>query len=69
MTSNQEVLRSKLRIGFTQLPYLLRALGFVWTAARRWTTIWFLLLVIQGLLPVAIVYLTRALVNNLVTVL
>jgi ATP-binding cassette subfamily B protein len=69
MTSNQEVLRSKLRIGFSQLPYLLRALGLVWDAARRWTIVWFLLLVIQGLLPVAIVYLTRTLVNNLVTVL
>jgi ATP-binding cassette subfamily B protein len=69
MTSNQEVLRNKLRIGFSQLPYLLRALGLVWEAARRWTIVWFLLLVIQGLLPVAIVYLTRSLVNNLVTVL
>jgi ATP-binding cassette subfamily B protein len=69
MTSNQEVLRSKLRIGFTQLPYLLRALGLVWDAAPRWTLIWFVLLAIQGLLPVATVYLTRTLVNTLVGVL
>lgn len=69
MTTNQEVLRSKLRIGFAQLPYLLRALGLVWVAARRWMVVWFLLLVFQGLLPVATVYLTRALVNSLVAAL
>ena len=49
-----------------QLPYLPRALRLVWTAARGWALAWGLLLVIQGLLPVATVYLTRALVNSLV---
>jgi ATP-binding cassette subfamily B protein len=41
----------------------------VWDAARRWTLFWFILLVAQGLLPVVTVYLTRALVDNLVTAL
>jgi ATP-binding cassette subfamily B protein len=49
-----------------QLPYLPRALSLVWTAARRWTTAWIALLIVQGLLPVATVYLTRATVNALV---
>jgi len=40
----------------------------VWAAAPRWTAAWFVLLVVQGLLPAATVYLTRALVNSLVLV-
>ncbi len=49
-----------------QLPYLPRALKLVWTAARGWTVAWIALLVIQGILPVAIVTLTRTLVDSLV---
>ncbi len=43
-----------------------RALGLVWDGARGWTVAWGILLVVQGLLPAATVYLTRALVNALV---
>lgn len=49
-----------------QLPYLPRALGLAWGAARQWTLLWAMLLVVQGLLPVATVYLSRLLVNSLV---
>jgi len=38
----------------------------VWDAARGWTILWAVLLVVQGLLPVALVYLTRAVVDGLV---
>ena len=69
MPTNQDVLKSKLRAGLAQLPYLSRALVLVWNAARRWTLAWFVLLVLQGLLPVVTVYLTRALVDNLVAAL
>lgn len=69
MTANQDLLSSKVRIGFAQLPYLTRAIALVWHAAHRWTLAWFVLLVIQGLLPVVTVYLTRALVDNLVAAL
>lgn len=69
MPTNQDVLKSKLRIGLAQLPYLSRALYLVWDAAHRWTLAWFALLVLQGLLPVVTVYLTRALVDNLVAAL
>ena len=48
-----------------QLPYLPRALALVWSAARYWTLAWGLLLVVQGLLPVATVYLTRQVVDRL----
>jgi ATP-binding cassette subfamily B protein len=49
-----------------QLPYLPRALGLAWGAARQWTMLWAVLLLVQGLLPVATVYLSRVLVNSLV---
>lgn len=53
----------------SQLPYLPKAIVLVWSAARRWTVSWMALLVVQGLLPVAIVYLTKTLVDSLVVAL
>lgn len=44
------------------------ALHLVWQSARGWSLAWLSLVVVQGLLPVATVYLTRDLVNLLVTV-
>ena len=41
----------------------------VWDAAPRWTAVWLGLLIVQGVLPVGIVRLTRVLVNQLVVVL
>jgi len=52
----------------TQLYYWSRTFGLVWSAAQNWTIAWVVLLVVQGLLPVATVYLTRLLVNSLVAV-
>ena len=49
-----------------QLPYLPRTLSLVWSAAPGWTSAWAALLLVQGLLPVATVYLTRAVVDSLV---
>ena len=49
----------------SQLPHLPRALALVWNAAPRWTAAWSVLLVIQGLLPVAMVFLTRTVVDRL----
>ncbi len=49
-----------------QLPYLPKALKLVWNAAPGWTAAWAVLLIVQGVLPVASVYLTRALVNSIV---
>jgi ATP-binding cassette subfamily B protein len=66
MRFKRDLFRSKLRVDSNQLRHLVRALGLVWDAARRWTMLWLALLVVQGLLPVGSVYLTRALVDNLV---
>ena len=56
----------KARKGVAQLPHLARALALVWAAAPRLTLSWGLLSVLLGLLPVASVFLTRALVDSLV---
>jgi ATP-binding cassette subfamily B protein len=57
---------AKARKGVAQLPHIGRALRLVFRAAPRTTVLWMALLVVQGLLPVAIVYLTRDLVDSLV---
>ena len=38
----------------------------VWTASRNWTGVWGVLLILQGLLPAAIVYVTKLLVDSVV---
>ena len=47
-----------------QFPYLPRAFRLVHRAAGRLTYLWLFLLLAQGLLPIASVYLTRTLVNG-----
>src|SRR6185295_1254012 len=69
MPKSREILGSKLRKAFAQLPYLPRALKLVWTVARPWTTAWIVLLIVQGLLPAAIVYLTKLVVDGVVVAL
>ena len=59
---------TRLRSAVAQLSYLPQTFHLVWTAAHNWTLAWIMLLVVQGLLPVATVYLTRLLVNRLVAV-
>lgn len=46
-----------------RLRHIRRALKLILTASKRWTTAWLLLLVIQGLLPASIVYLTKYVVD------
>ena len=66
MTSTIPILTLKLRKAAAQFAQLPRALKLVWHAAPAWTAAWGVLLLLQGLLPVATVYLVRNLVNNLV---
>src|SRR5262245_28483852 len=47
------------------LPYLSRTTRLIWRAAPKWSVLWLLLLIVQGFLPVAIVYLTRPLINGI----
>jgi ATP-binding cassette subfamily B protein len=65
MTSRPEALAAAVRNVRVQLPYVPRALGLAWAAGRGWTVSWAALLVLQATVPVAVVYLTRAVVNSL----
>jgi ATP-binding cassette subfamily B protein len=58
-----QALRARARKAVAQLPLLARALRLVWRAAPRPTALWAALIVLQGLLPVALVFLTRAAVD------
>jgi ATP-binding cassette, subfamily B, bacterial len=59
---------TKLRQAVTQVAELPKVLRLIWAAAGNWMFAWIILLVIQGVLPAATVYLTRLLVDNLVGV-
>jgi len=61
-----KVLSTKLRQALAQLPHLPRALKLVWEVARAWTIAWIALLIAQGLLPAALVYLTKLVVDGVV---
>ena len=56
----------KLRSLALQLSYFPQTLRLIWSAARKWTAVWAIVLLVQGLLPAALVYLTRLLVDRLV---
>ncbi|OLP18630.1 multidrug ABC transporter ATP-binding protein [Leptolyngbya sp. 'hensonii'] len=69
MSNLRSFLADKFQAVLAQLPYLPRSFALVWAAAPAWTVCWAVLLVMQGLLPVAITYLSRILVNSLVSTL
>jgi ATP-binding cassette, subfamily B, bacterial len=60
-----KLLKSRLNKAMAQFPSVLRALALASRATYGWTLAWGALLLLQGLLPVATVYLTRWLVNSL----
>ena len=64
--NDQQSLTSKLKEVLRQFPHYLRTLGLIWEAAHGLTLVWAGLLVIQGLLPIASIYLTKLVVNSLV---
>lgn len=64
--TTDSLLVTKLRDLLRQVPNLPKAFHLVWQAARPWTIAWMVLLVVRGLLPIATVYLTRAVVDSLV---
>ena len=61
-----EVRRLRRRF-LTEAQYVPQTIALVWGATRGWTTAWLALLVAQGLLPVAAVYLTKGAVDALLT--
>jgi ATP-binding cassette subfamily B protein len=66
MFRSGKLLSTKLRKALAQLPYLPRALKLVWDVARPWTIAWTALLILQGVLPAATVYLTKLIVDSIV---
>ncbi len=66
MLGDDTILPAELRNLALQLSYLFRTARLIWSAARGWTLAWSSLLIVQGLLPAATVYLTRLLVDSLV---
>ncbi len=43
-----------------------RALALVWSSTRRWTVLWAVVLVVQGVLPALTVYVSKVLIDGLV---
>src|SRR6266404_7714965 len=66
MTPAPKILTEKMRKVLAQLPYLPRTLGLMWSVARPWTIAWIIILVVEGVLPAASVYLTKLVVDGLV---
>ncbi len=60
--------RLSARDRVSQVRLVPRALKLVWDAAPGWTLASLVILVIQGILPVVTVYLTRNVVNALVAI-
>jgi ATP-binding cassette subfamily B protein len=60
------LLRSRLARFVQQMAHLPRVLGLIWRASGWWTVLWAALLLLQGVLPAGLLYLTRQLVNSLV---
>ncbi len=66
MLDLQEKLTARLRSSLSPLRYWPRTLRIIWDAAPRWTPLWAALLIVQGVLPAASVYLIKLLVDSLV---
>ncbi len=69
-TKREEKLKRKLslRSQLYQIKYIPRALKLVWQAAQGWSMLSTSLLVIRGLLPAVTVYLTKEMINTMVSV-
>lgn len=55
-----------LRDAAPKIVYWRRTFRLIWTAAPRWTVAWAVLLIVQGIQPLAAVYLVKLLVDRLV---
>ena len=61
------ILIAKIEKQLAQLAYLPQTFRLIWAASRYWSVAWIGLLIVQGLLPAATVYLSRWVVDNLVS--
>lgn len=62
--NTSENIFTKLRFALGQTRYLPKLADLVWQSSKKWTCIWIVFLVIEGLLPIAIVYLTKEIVDT-----
>jgi ATP-binding cassette subfamily B protein len=68
MPESLRLLAAKIGNAAEQFRYVPGALRLVLSAAGKWSVLWTALLALQGLLPVAVVYLTRELVDTLTSI-
>ncbi|HWE93445.1 MAG TPA: ABC transporter ATP-binding protein [Tepidisphaeraceae bacterium] len=66
MEDGTHIFLGKVRRAAAQIRDVPGAIGLAWQAARGLTVAWSTLLLVQGLLPIATVFLTRAIVDALV---
>jgi len=66
MTVSFRDLVARARKKFPQVSSLPRLFSLVWVSTRGWTIAWAFLLLLSGLLPAATIWLTKALVNDMV---
>jgi ATP-binding cassette subfamily B protein len=66
--NDQQNVSDKLKVALHQFPHYLRALSLIWEAAHGLTIAWTVLLILQGLLPIASIYLTKLVVDSFVNV-
>lgn len=66
MQTEKASVTTKLLRAMSQVSYWPRTGRLVWEAAPAWTAAWGAILVVQGILPLASVYLTKLLVDSLV---
>jgi ATP-binding cassette subfamily B protein len=66
MKVRQENIVSKVRAAIAQVQFWPRTLRLIWAAAPRWTLAWAILLCVQGVLPAAVIYLSKLVVDSLV---
>lgn len=59
---------SKIDLLRSQLPYIPKTIKLIWQATGMWMVVWLALMLVQGALPVGIVYITRQVVDSLVAV-
>jgi len=66
--SEMNAILSKMALLRSQAPYIPKTVKLVWQATGMWMAAWLALLLVRGVLPVAIVYMTRQVVDSLVGV-
>src|SRR5213593_114972 len=65
MRPQRESLKPVIHDTGLKLSYMIRVFGLIWRGARGWMVAWGIVLAVQGLMPVALVYLTKPLVDGL----